>query len=1103
MRAHLLACLAAGLCATALAAQSPDPPSGPVDPRMLSGLAWRNIGPFRGGRISAVSGAIGQPGVFYAGTPAGGVWKSTSAGRTWMPVFDSIRSVSSIGSVDVAPSDPNVVYAGTGDMRTGGAINQGDGVYRSADAGRTWRHVGLDDTRQIPSLLVDPRDASVVLAAAKGDPYAHTEARGVFRTTDGGATWTRTLYVDDVTGVEKLARAYDVPDVVFATTAYYYVQPGAARPPLPDTARSRTRLYRSDDAGATWREIVGGGLPRLVGRTSIAVAKGTHAQRVYLIGTFGLYRSDDGGATWRRMAAADPRIMAGQGGYNCGVYVDPQNPDLVYTFNTSSYRSTDGGNTFTGFRGAPGGDDPQQMWIDPTDGRRMIMGFDQGAIVSLDGGATWSSWYNQPTEQLYHVAVDASFPYWIYATQQDAGAVATRSRGNLGAVTALDWKPVAGWEWGTILPDPRDPSVVYSTGLGVTKITSPADTWMNVGPSQDLALALRASSSAPIAWSEWHGTRELLAGYQYLMSTTDDGAHWTRLGADLTVPHPAGAPPARDTTNSYAIESISPSRVAPGVIWVGTTNGLVQVTRDHGATWSDVTAPAVEPGWRQVAVAVEASPFDAGTAYAVFDAHGRGDYAPHVFRTRDFGRTWTPIVAGLPASLTSGSFARVVRADPVRRGLLFAGTESSAYVSFDDGDHWQPLSQSLPTTSVRDFAIHENDLVAATYGRGLFVLDDYSALRQMTPAVAAEPAHLFAPGAAARVRRNVGADTPFPADEPFAPNPPDGVIVYYWLAQPAAGEVTLDVLDAAGSVVRHLSSVAPAPVREAARPPEPGFWLAQPRGLPTGAGLNRTSWDLRYDPPPAFAHSYEINGNPGQTPASPEGPLALPGTYTLRLTVNGRSYTQRAVVRPDPRVRVPAADLAAQHAHLMRLYGGLAATTRDFRPAADLRASLERIARADSTSEVGVAAKTLAAAVDSIAGDSISEPRWPWLDNPVEPSFVGLNGEFAALLLAQDNGDRTPTAGMRAVADATCAQLQGAIDAWSRVAGPRLAAFNALLARHGMPAVAAPSGTMTGCTSSGVAVRGSNHSAALVQPAKREMRENHEAGEGDPDGILP
>jgi hypothetical protein len=436
----------------------------------------------------------------------------------------------------------------------------------------------------------------------------------------------------------------------------------------------------------------------------------------------------------------------------------------------------------------------------------------------------------------------------------------------------------------------------------------------------------------------------------------------------------------------------------------------------------------------------------------------------------------------------------------VRRGLLFAGTESGAYVSFDDGDQWQPLSLNLPNTSVRDFAVHENDLVAGTYGRGIWVLDDVSPLRQLTPAVAAEPAHLFVPGAAARVRRNVSADTPFPADEPFAPNPPEGMIVYYSLAQRPAGEVTLDVLDAAGNVVRHLSSVAPRPVREAAHAPEPDFWLATPRGLPADAGLNRASWDLRYDPPPAFAHSFEINGNPEHTPASPEGPLALPGTYTLRLTVNGRRYTQPAVVRPDPRAAVPAADVAAQHAYQMRLYGALGATWRDFRPAADLRASLARIARADSASEVGHAAKALAAAVDSVAGDSLSDPRFPWLSSPVEPSFVGLNGEFAALLLAQDNGDHAPTAAMLAVADASCAQLQDVVGRWNSIAGPRLAAFNALLARHGMPAVATPAGSAAGCSPSAVGARRSGRRVDLLTPARPATRENSDRGEGDPDG---
>ena len=415
----------------------------PIDPILYRGLAWRNIGPFRGGRISAVTGVIGQPGVFYIGLPAGGVWKTTSAGETWYPVFDSIKTVSSVGAIEVAPSDPNVIYVGTGEMPTG-SLDEGDGVYKSVDAGRTWQHLGLDSTTQIPSMLVDPHDPNLVMIASQGNLRRKSDARGVYRSTDGGNHWTKTFYVDDETGVQKLARAFDRPAVIFATTVRHYVAPGTdpRRATRPDTGRTGTALYKSTDEGVTWRELTGGGLPRLDGRTSVAVAMNTDAQRVFLIDNNGLYRSDDGGSSWRQMDSTDHRIRNAQGGYNCGVYVDPQNPDVVYTVATSSYKSTDGGNTFTGFRGAPGGDDPQQMWIDPTNGQRMLFGYDQGAIVSLDGGATWSSWYNQSTEQVYHLAIDNSFPYWIYATQQDAGAIRTRARGNLGAVTPLDWNPV-------------------------------------------------------------------------------------------------------------------------------------------------------------------------------------------------------------------------------------------------------------------------------------------------------------------------------------------------------------------------------------------------------------------------------------------------------------------------------------------------------------------------------------------------------------------------------------------------------------------------------------------------------------------------------------
>ncbi len=1068
----LLILCALSLAAAPLSGQSTAARSGPLDARLLSALVWRNVGPFRGGRISAVSGVIGQPGVFYVGTPAGGVWKTTSAGATWYPVFDSVRSVSSIGAVEVAPSDPDVIYVGTGDLNSF-LEGMGDGMYKSSDAGRTWRHIGLEGTQQITAILLHPRDPNLVLVAALGGFFqTQSDARGVFRSTDGGATWVKTLYIDDKTGIGTLARAADAPDVIFAATRFRYLAAGARIAPQPDTAQTRTRLYKSTDGGLTWREIVGGGLPPLRGRASIAAAIGSNAQRVYLIGDFGLYRSDDGGTAWRQMAADDKRIANAQGGYNSGVYVDPKNADIVYTFHVTAYRSTDGGNSFTGFKGGPpGGDDPQVMWIDPTDGKRMLMGYDQGAIVSFDGGDTWSSWYNQSTEQVYHIATDNAFPYWIYATQQDAGAIATRSRGDLGTITPIDWKPVPGWEWGTILPDPRDPSVVFSSGLSITKISSPGGAWINVGPEQDPSLKLRSSLNAPIVFATWHGKQELLAGYQYVMASTDRGATWAKLSPDLTVPHP-GVPtltgvhePARDTTMPLrAIWSVAASTVSPGVIWTGATNGIVQVSRDHGKSWSDVTIPGTEIAARPIRPAVEASGFAAGAAYAALDLHSRGDYGPYIYRTRDYGRTWTKIVTGLPPTLPGGAFVRVVRADPKRRGLLFAGSESGVYVSFDDGDTWQSLMLNLPTTQFNDIAIHDNDLIVGTYGRGIWILDDCAVLRQLDPAAGAEPAHLYKPSDAVRVRRNVDYNTPFPREEPQAPNPPEGAILYYSLAVKPSAHITVDVLDARGDVVRHLTSAPTPPVREAARPPMESFWLARPSALPVNVGLNRATWDMRYDAPPAFAHSFAFNGNPGSTPALPEGPLALPGVYTVRLTVDGRRYTQSITVRADPRTHVSPVALAAQHALLMRLNSGLRATWDDFRPVAALRAAVARVPP-DTVSEVGKAAKALAATLDSIAGDSLADARQVWDDRPAAWSLVELNSEFGLQLTAQDNADHAPTQVALAEARQSCAELGKVVGRWQQTVQRDVPAFNQLLARHGMTALAIPPAGGTLCPS--------------------------------------
>ena len=1041
----------------------------PVDPSLYAGLVWRNIGPFRGGRIAAVSGVVGQPGVFYVGTPAGGVWKTTSAGETWFPVFDSIKAVSSVGAVEVAPSDPNVIYAGTGDMVTGGAINEGDGVYKSVDAGQTWQHLGLDATKQIPSILVDPHDPNLVMVAAQGSLHQRSDTRGVYRSTDGGRSWTKTLYVDDQTGIQKLAWAYDKPSVVFATTVRHYAAPGAAprRGPEPDTGRTGTALYKSIDEGVTWQEITSAGLPRLSGRTSIAVAMNTNAQRVFLVSNTGLYRSDDGGSSWRQMDASDERIRNGQGGYNCGVYVDPKNPDLVYTINTSSYKSTDGGNSFTGFKGAPGGDDPQQMWIDPTNGQRILLGLDQGAVVTLDGGATWSSWYNQSTEQVYHLSVDNSFPYWVYATQQDAGAVRTRARGNFGAVTPLDWNPVEGWEWGTIVPDPLDPKLVYASGSGIVKISYPSEQWINVSPATDPNLKLRTAFSQPIIFTPWN-QHELLAGFQYLMATTDGGVHWRKLSPDLGVPKSTGPALAGLSTGPNApqpvggaIESISPSSVGAGTIWVGTNNGLIKVTRDEGKTWEDASIPNLPNPSRALISSIDASHNEAGEAYVAIDYHTVGDYAPYIYRTKDYGKTWTKIVDGLRTDEPAGSFARVVRADTKKAGLLFAGTETGVYVSFDDGDHWQSLQLNLPTTSYRDMTIHDNDLIVGTYGRGIWVLDDFTMLRQLAPNGNGVSVRLFKPADAVRVRRNVNADTPFPPEVPHALNPPDGALIYYSLPARPSGTVTIDVLDASGNLVRHLSSVPNAAVAEASHPPEPSFWLAPPSGLTTNAGTNRANWDLRYDAPPAFSHSYEINANPGQTPPSPEGPLAPPGTYTIKLTVDGKSYTQPLTVHNDPRSMGTLADVRAQHALLTKLDEGLRLTWDGHQQAVALRNAVNSAVSSSAPADVKSAAEALVAKLDTIAGTTRGRGGFRRGGRDGVPSFVSTSGELVGQLNAQDNADFAPTTGMLAAYANACKDLGTAATAFRAAVTTDLPALNGLLAKNGLSQVKAPAALVT------------------------------------------
>ena len=969
---------AISLIVIAIFAGAPDRPPAPADVAVpTSGLRWRNIGPFRAGRVAAVAGAIGQPGVFYIGLPFGGVWKTTSAGTTWFPVFDAVKEISSIASIAVAPSDSNVVYVGTGD--TYRATYRGDGIYKSTDAGKTWRHLSLGNTK-VPEILVDPKNPDVVLAAALGNSDSKSDVRGVFRSADGGATWTRTLFVDDETGVEDVAAAFDAPNVIYAVTAprpETTAGPASpksettAGPAAPKPEAKAGPIYKSTDEGRTWTRLNGGGLPSLGGNARglrrLAVAEHTNAQRVFLAGVGRLMRSDDGGATWKAVTD-DVRPGAER------VFVSPGNPDLVYGCHITVYRSRDGGATWEAFKGAPGGDDPHVMWIDPTNANRILLAGDQGASVSLDGGSTWGSWYNQSTAQIYHIGIDSSWPYWVYGQQQDSGAVAVKSRGDLGEIGPLDWYPTPGWESGYIVADPKDAKILYANGPDsasqLVRISVPTGQWIHVGPNLDPVE--RLGTPGPLAWNPFDPS-ELLVGYSRVMSTSDGGRTWKAVSPDFA-------------TGRGSILALAASSAAKGLLWAGLARGGVRVTRDHGATWTDVSIPNAQGN----VDSIDGSHQNAAEAFAAVTT---SDNRPHLYRTRDYGKTWTEVVNGLPADQVSGSFVNVVRTDTNREGLVFAGTESSIYVSFDDGDRWQPLGLNLPTTSVRDIAIHDNDLVVATFGRGIWVLDDYSPLRQLTSAIQQEPTHLFEPGLGVRVRRDINGDTPFPPEIPHFENPPLGVVIYYALSKAPAAPVTIDILDDAGAVVRHMSSAPAAPMAPVVRE-FPNWWLKPATSLPTAIGLNRVNWDMRYDDPPSSGEHVTIRAVPGDTPMHYEGPLALPGTYTVRLTVAGREYTQTARIVNDPRSTATPADLLAQHELQMRIYN--AATAAD-------------------------------AATKLVSGANAA-------------SFNRIRETMNHLLEELDSADFAPTASMTGAYAAACGELVTALSA-GRAQSPELASI--------------------------------------------------------------
>ena len=1011
-------------------------------------LRWRSLGPPRGGRTRAVAGVPGEPNVFYAGAVNGGVWKTDDAGRTWRPLFDE-QPTQSIGAIAVAPSDPRIVYVGSGEGLHRPDLSIGDGIYRSADAGRSWVHLGLRAAQQIAELAVDPRDPDRVYAAVLGHPYGPSAERGIYRSVDGGRSWQRVLYLDEHTGGSAIAIDPRHPLVLYAG-----LWEGRLGPAEDKNAYSGPGggLYKSTDGGTTWRRLTEG-LPQNLAQLNIAIAPSAPDRLYAAVATtdpgeygsaagLGLFRSDDAGEHFARITE-DPRPVLRIGGGDLPVVrVDPTDPDVVYSASIVAMKSVDGGRRWASWRGAPGGDDYQNLWINPADPRGLALVGDQGALVTVNGGASWSSWFNQPTAQLYHVGITPTFPYRVCSGQQESGSVCIASRGNDGEITARDWHPVGVIEYGYVAPDPLDADVVYGAGrTEVSKFHWSTGQVQNVTPVPVHGAEVRADRTEPLLFAPLD-PHTLYYAANVLYRTTDGGASWAAISPDLTradpgVPASVGArhvPGADKQRGAIYALGVSPLRLE--TLWAGTDDGLVWVTRDGGGHWSDVTPPGVS-AWSKV-TQIEASHFDAAAAYCSVSRLRVDDLAPLIYRTRDGGRTWQSISAGLPDDAP----VNAVREDPVRRGLLFAATERAVWVSFDDGEHWDSLQANLPHTSMRDLAIHDADLIVATHGRGFWVLDDISRLRELALARLKDP-FLVTPAPAYRVPRSTWSDTPIPPDEPVAANPPDGAVLEYFLPRDARGVVVLEVLDGEGAVVRrYASDERPGPSgAELERQLVPPYWVAAARTLPTAAGMHRWLWDLRYPPPLTLSHGYPISAVPHATPREPFGPVAVPGRYTVRLTVDGRRSEAPLLVRADPRVALPPAGYAAQLRLARELAALLSDSTHALLAARSLREQLKALPPA------GPAAAAMQAFDARLA--ALVEPPQPSGGAGATPGLAGAQAQVDALYTAVIRADAAPTVAQATAAGTAAGALAALLGTWQGIEAG-LPALNATLRSAGL-----------------------------------------------------
>ncbi|MGA7155951.1 MAG: glycoside hydrolase [Acidobacteriaceae bacterium] len=1047
----LFALIGAGASATLAQTPTPTTPTS----TLFSAMRWREIGPMRAGRTRALAGVPNEPSTFYIGAVGGGVFKTTDAGETWHSIWDH-EPTGSIGAIAVAPSDPNILYVGSGEGLARPDLSTGDGVYKSTDAGKTWTHLGLRDTQQIGEVAVDPTNANIVFIAAEGHPYGPNNERGLYKSTDGGATFKRVLFINDQTGASEVQIDPQHPNIVFA--GMWQRQEG----PWENGSWQGTDggLFRSTDGGDTWKKLTGGGLPNGITQVNLTISP-TDSNRIYAeIATgrpVGLYRSEDGGSTWVHAPVDDTRPEERIGGGDLPVpRVDPKDPNTLYIASIVTWKSTDAGKTWTGFRGSPGGDDYQNVYINPNNTKIVALTSDQGAIVTVNGGKSWSQWYNQPTAQMYHVTTDDAYPYRVCGGQQDSGSACVLSRSDDGRITFHDWHPVGIEEYGYAAPDPLDPDIVY--GGKVTRYDRRTGQVADVAPSF-IRGAYRALRTEPLQFSPID-PHNLYFATNFLWLTRDGGKNWKQISPDLSRTSyalPAVLDDYDKGKNELGIQPIRRGVIyALGLsplnidrIWAGTDDGLIWTTTDGGAHWSNVTPPAMKPFWK--VFNMDAGHFNTNTAYAAINTLRLDDMRPHLFRTHDGGKTWTEINNGIP----DGAATSTIREDPKQKGLLYAGSETQVYVSFDDGDHWQSLRLNMAATSIRDLTVKGDDLVAGTHGRGFMILDDVTPLRQIAAKLAAETeakiaaanAILYAPETTIRVRNDMNPPTPWPPDMATGKNPPDGAIIDYYLGPNISGPVTLQVLDAKGAVITEFKSTDPVPPIDP-RYPDPAFWARKPRVVSAEPGDHRFLWDMQYPQVPGMSTGPDDGAAiPHDTPNVSSAPWVMPGSYTVRLIAGGVSQSKPLTIIMDPRVKTSRFDLQQQFNLSHTMYDQMLQATRALHEITVLRDQLD----APGSKVPRAQAEDLEAKFNQIAGAEEGEGGGRRFGHPGPPTLDSIRTQLARLEHSIQNADAAPTTSQSAAAIEIAKPLPSLLVQWSDVKATDLKAINQQLRKENLP----------------------------------------------------